>query len=166
MSYRAAPSFPELFPTVEANRVPLPVTVPIGPEKVRKTGPARLLSHDFAPCCLQVVLVVVSLTLHPVLIPQVPTCSVKDHDLRSLLFLDRDWEQSLLERHRLSHHTRGSGRSRRYAAPVAAASSRSSWAPKGNVVSSSNSSCCPGWTCQGVRPWSRKAPFCTGTLRA
>src|SRR5258708_23867542 len=91
----------------------------------RKKGRAPLLSHDSAPCCVQVLLLVGSLTLHPVLIPPVPTCSVKDRDLRSRFSLDRSAKQSLLQRHRLSHHTRRSAPSRTYAAPLAAASRRS-----------------------------------------
>src|SRR5207249_4596051 len=64
------------------------------------------------------------------------------------------------------HQARGSQQSSRYAVPVAAASSKSSCSPNGNVVISSKSACWPGWTWLGSAPRRRKLPFSTETLKA
>src|SRR5262249_61049304 len=63
------------------------------------------------------------------------------------------------------HHTRGSLRSKRKAVPVAAASSRSSCSPNGNVVISSSNSACPA-SALTPSPLSRKLPFSTAPLNA
>src|SRR5262249_17919738 len=53
----------------------------------------------------------------------------------------------------------------KYAVPNAAASTRSSCSPTGNVVISSNSACCSGATSPPF-PFSRNVPFATDTANA
>src|SRR5262249_34055655 len=100
-------------------------------------------------------------------LPRVPVSCLKERVCGSVLchLFDCKRDMPFFAKSR-PLHTRGSGRSSRYAVPLAAASSRSSCSPNGNVVISSNSSCWPGSTCRGSVPFSRKLPFSTGTLKA